>query len=868
MQRPFRVALLAISATTAIAGGLSQNLLAALVPTTWARSHLGLVGFALILTAALALAVDAVLRRHEPQPVVRLSRSQLLQHLARTVLDQTVRAEVDHGVRHGVPLTLSWTNAGEALQSSWAEVHGIAGYDDPIRLDGSINEIGTRYRQVPTGRLVILGRAGSGKTVLVTRLTRELVEDHQAARPVPLLLDAHAWPPGCDLHTWLVQEAQRMLRSAGLSVVPDDQVRELVVERLVWPVIDGLDEVPINHQREILRALEVAGPVIVTSREQEYREAHRRDRGLSASIAIVLRDLDPTESVMYLHAKARKTTSPGGARTVWDPLLARLRAGAGSGQSDEPYRALRRPLLVKLAAEVYARPDTDPTELFDRDRFPSSDAAEEYLFSAFMERAYPDSRSIPARRDQTLVSGWTSEEARRWNRRLAVLLTESWVPVISPWALSLGRFGLELVSIIPIVALVVVFFRGSGSSGSPSAVLVFGAVLFGRAYGSRDKDQDVSLRNVFRSGNPAPPINSPIRAGRWFLPSLGLYLLASTTLIVTLQVVLGNDDETLLVAASGVVVVVVLFAVAGRLRRRLAIYVGPAVDPDASLTRMRRVASAEVTTFALLVAVPVGGYLVASLPSDRVQWATIGLAVLGSCLIVGLQTAWGSWIITRIWLTARRDVPIRLSTFLREARRVGVLRHNGDVVVFRHQLLAEHLLRSAVEDMSPGRSRTDALRSAMYLRAVDRRSTWALDGLAALVTEQSQTRGEWHPNTFCARLDLAVAKARAGQPDAATRDVLQIMREADARLAGSAVKRSGFAGQLAYALAVTGQHEEAAMRYLMAANLLANARIAGMRSGGVFQEEIEFYLDKANEIRDRYLTPSLTSDQPAPSESP
>ncbi len=87
---------------------------------------------------------------------------------------------------------------------------------------------------------------------------------------------------------------------------------------------------------------------------------------------------------------------------------------------------------------------------------------------------------------------------------------------------------------------------------------------------------------------------------------------------------------------------------------------------------------------------------------------------LGSGLVVGLlsglsfglatsKTCWPAFVITSLWLRARRRLPLRLMGFLDDAYRLGLLRIVGPVYQFRHAVLQDHLAPPAESMAAPSR---------------------------------------------------------------------------------------------------------------------------------------------------------------------
>jgi hypothetical protein len=67
-----------------------------------------------------------------------------------------------------------------------------AGPDD---LAGSGSDLVDVLARVPTGRLVVLGEPGAGKTMLMVRLVLDLLARPASGGPVPVLVSLASWTP-------------------------------------------------------------------------------------------------------------------------------------------------------------------------------------------------------------------------------------------------------------------------------------------------------------------------------------------------------------------------------------------------------------------------------------------------------------------------------------------------------------------------------------------------------------------------------------------------------------------------------------------------------------------------------------------------
>ena len=116
------------------------------------------------------------------------------------------------------PLPVSWAAADPSLTDAWDSLVKLAtsgagwpppppgetwaaGPDD---LAGEGGELADVLARVPTGRLVVLGEPGAGKTMLMVRLVLDLLARRASGGPVPILASVASWnPAGQDLRDWL-----------------------------------------------------------------------------------------------------------------------------------------------------------------------------------------------------------------------------------------------------------------------------------------------------------------------------------------------------------------------------------------------------------------------------------------------------------------------------------------------------------------------------------------------------------------------------------------------------------------------------------------------------------------------------------------
>ena len=168
--------------------------------------------------------------------------------------------------------------ARSKISSSGPEVLSSR-YFQPAR--GPVAGIGIRQAlDYARQRLAIVGPAGSGKTIALMVLARELASEAitDPDKPLPLLVSAASWEAGgtaeAGLISWLAREVPVLAEA-----IPD-----LIRARQVMLLVDGLDELPYMisksegaEQRyprtELVRELPGACPLVVASRPHEFQAA-------------------------------------------------------------------------------------------------------------------------------------------------------------------------------------------------------------------------------------------------------------------------------------------------------------------------------------------------------------------------------------------------------------------------------------------------------------------------------------------------------------------------------------------------------------------------------------------------------------------
>ena len=323
-----------------------------------------------------------------------LSTAQVADQIADAVGKQWADETAVRRLNEPYPLPVSWEAADPSLTDSWDSLVKLASSGagwpapppagtwapGPDDLAGTGRELVEMLARVPTGRLVVLGEPGAGKTMLMVRLVLDLLGRRAAGGPVPFLTSVASWnPEEQDLRDWL--DAQLLIDHPALDGAPADgaeatHAAALLASGLILPVLDGLDEIPEEVRgRAIGRindALRPGEQMVVTSRIRQYRNAVRPHEGIEVTLrgaaAIELRPLDVAVVRGYLCDDAAGPV----AKARWDPVFAVLGTDAPAGQ------ALCTPLMVGLARAIY---NPRPGELAGtlRDRHPGRDTCPDLL---------------------------------------------------------------------------------------------------------------------------------------------------------------------------------------------------------------------------------------------------------------------------------------------------------------------------------------------------------------------------------------------------------------------------------------------------------------------------------------------------------
>lgn len=419
---------------------------------------------------------------------------------------------------------------------------------------GGLEDLFGVYGGLRSGRLVIHGEPGSGKTGAAILLLLDALKhrnnrtvDERARVPVPVLVTAHGWDPAEPLADWLARQLVRDNEFLRAPQYGPGAARDLIEDGYVAVILDGLDEMPQERRSEALRALDTQATfrLVVLTRSEEMLAA-TSGAHLRGAAALELRPLKATQAVDYL------TLCQAQSPQSWHNLVECLGRDAGSAVA----QAVDTPLMLALARDIY-RSGGQADELLDQGRFPTRETIEDHLLDQLLTTAYtprPGTLGQPR---------YTADQARRWlgylarrmnqdedgkTRELAWWQIPRWEPV---WPRALA-IVLVLTSVAGLYVLIATLVGIAPRSAVVEGLLHWlgKALMFGLGLAlvsAPARDNTTRIRNVLLAGlviglgAGAPPLVFALRHGLRFVPGVEVEYVLVGWLLVSLGLILVTD---------------------------------------------------------------------------------------------------------------------------------------------------------------------------------------------------------------------------------------------------------------------------------------------------------------------------------------
>ena len=320
-------------------------------------------------------------------------------------------------------LPLAGPIAAAAGSRRFAPLPGLPPVREAQLAAGRIDDLHAVYGGLRSGRLVIAGAPGSGKSSAAVLLVLAALKHRDRVRaedrvkvPVPVLFTAQDWDPRRQpVKEWLTGRLQQTYPLfAGRTGAAN--AGGLIDAGKMTVILDGLDEIAEELRPVALQALNQASfRVVVLSRTAEMASAASQRGVLQGAAAVELRVIDPATAAGYLE-RVQLDPPPDG----WHDLINRIRASPASPLTE----ALNNPLALTLIRDTYQSGD-DARELLDhcdtiQQRVSGAQAAEEitgHLLDRVLPAAYaPRPGQPPPRYDLQTAQNALAKIAARMNQ--------------------------------------------------------------------------------------------------------------------------------------------------------------------------------------------------------------------------------------------------------------------------------------------------------------------------------------------------------------------------------------------------------------------------------------------------------------------
>lgn len=334
------------------------------------------------------------------------------------VIEQEVDSRLAQSLHNHVFVTLDKESYPEQVRRLWdAEIKIGAKPPQPIPPKTSIIKA---FEQTEiAGRLLILGAPGSGKTTTMLDLAKALVAKakQDLVRPIPVLFNLSSWTdPRQLMPDWLVEELKSKY---GMR---KDLAEKWLQEQLILPMLDGLDEVKIEHQESCVEAIncwlegDLRPPsVVVCSRQEEYANYQAR---LNLNGAILLQSLTDEQIQEYLLGVNRTET--------WQLLQ----------QNTELLELVRTPLLLSITILSYAKLSLQQWQALN-----STQQRVKLLLDAYVQTMFERKLNSRAYRKRRIP---LEKQTRQWLRVLSLKMqresqTEFLIEKMEPYVWLSGK---------------------------------------------------------------------------------------------------------------------------------------------------------------------------------------------------------------------------------------------------------------------------------------------------------------------------------------------------------------------------------------------------------------------------------------------
>lgn len=667
-----------------------------------------------------SLAAKALIPTPPPQP------DELLRLLAKASRDQWQQAATERQLLDPAPLPIRWRHStaqvagpdeAATTYARFDPLPGLTAVDRSGLQEGNKDALHRIYGGLPSGRLLLIGPPGSGKSTAAILLLldalrhRERTREDQESIPVPVLFTLHGWDPagGESVIDWMVGKlAETYLMFGGHA--GRRVARHLLTEGRLAAFLDGLDEIPLSLRPSVLTALADAPfRLVLVTRTEEAVNTASHGRPLAGAIALELQPVKPADAAAYLLAPLLKPP-----QAPWEVITDHLtEVGKNRAQASVVSEALTTPLALSLLRDTY-----DPTgrvdELLDTTRFPTAASIKDHLLDRAVEQAYKPRHGRPSPR-------YSVETAQRTLRYLATQLTAHGTRDLAWWHIPTWRTHRSRrinAAVMNVLVNGLVFGFGIGLSAGFAIGLSAGlgiglsaglvsALTSGRWQGIPIMPTRIT-RPSYRSAVPRPAISGLL---------LGLLsgLLGGLLTGFSAALVFGLAAGLVFGFAGGLASGLAGVALSGLARQtevdKSSLWPADVWRQDRNAGLVYLLVSGLVVSLLGVLTVQLVPGFISGLAS-RLSVVVVLLVVVLIVLVWGLiytsivksvgsattanppgcaavDTTW-----TSVQLAIQHKIPLRLIAFLEDARSRHLLRAVGAVYQFRHAALQDRLAQT------------------------------------------------------------------------------------------------------------------------------------------------------------------------------
>lgn len=609
------------------------------------------------------------------------------------------------------PMPVRWALIQSEITDSADNVFGPD--EEPtfdVRSDDP-DDLAEQFLDLDRQRLVVLGDAGAGKSVLAHILQSQLLT--MRSWVIPVLLPVTRWDVDKfpHLRDWLVYRLTRDFPEVwepGNRGTP--MVEQIIDGDHVLPLLDGLDEVAPQSLPKIWNALKNYsghGALVLTCRTDTYSRVVAKRDVLKSAAVIEGQRLSPADAVAYLEQSMTPRQIPR-----WLAVFAVLQSRADTPLSE----VCAHPLGLWLIRTIYIDNEdedldkgnlADPSEMLDGSMYPTALDLKNYLFASLIPTVVRRRTHQPDGRDPLRPrQSWNSTAAQKWLTYIASQLSES--TDIRWWQLpyrarALGRLTSKLEEPGNATALsrnplpfVVRRYSTYSMLVDLAVGLTMGPFFVGLAH--------VSSSGIFKfiaerlPGSIAQSLVIAAIVGGVVGVIVGLALPCFSGLKDWL--LLSHDHGSDVVDECPACVAdernrmrwrTPLSSYRDSLNRAIVGGIGGALGLFVLYEIVCLIWRSSRATLAQLMAGTQMTSMFDGLTAAGLGPVIVGTMYLAIIVAVVVEPAWFVFIISSKWLALRGKLPWHIMPFLDDAHRLGLLRASGAVYQFRHAELRDYL---------------------------------------------------------------------------------------------------------------------------------------------------------------------------------